>query len=155
MAGKSTVTEAEFHLTVGVLRNAYDSLFANLRAADHLRLPQLKNMKPDEPLGPFLLSQPPIRPLSDNENALDGNWINLFLGQMGEVLDKIQRILRKSLGGILALQERIAERWAALRRDPLLSVVQEDTANAERPMSGSSSGPANVDALQGGPDILL
>lgn len=45
--------------------------------------------------------------------TLDGGWIQEFLSQIGEVLEKMARALFKSLGGLLALQERIAEKWAA------------------------------------------
>jgi Zn-dependent protease with chaperone function len=115
LAGRRDLTEGEFHSALGVFRQAHHVLFKNLKAADHLRLPALKNMEPGELLGPFLLSRPLIPQLGNQQNTLDGEWINQFLGQVGEVLDKTQRIHFKSLGGILALQERVAERWAALK----------------------------------------
>jgi hypothetical protein len=118
LAGKRELTQAEFHVALAVLGNAHDALSQLLEAAGKLRLPALRNVTPGEPLGPLLLSGPLIHRLSGASNCLDGAWIGRFLGQLGEVLDKAQRLHFKSLGGILALQERIAEQWAALRRCP-------------------------------------
>ena len=69
-------------------------------------------MTAGEPLGPFLLSEPLIKNLTAGTQTLDGNWINALMSQMGEVIDKLRRILFKSLGGILALQESLADRWS-------------------------------------------
>lgn len=123
LAGKRELSMEEFHGAVGVLRQAHDTLAARLEAADSLRLPALKNLSAGESLGAFLMTRPLIRPLSGNESSLDGTWIGQFLEQLGEVIDKSQRIHFKSLGGILALQERIAERWAAPRTAPSPSPV--------------------------------
>jgi Zn-dependent protease with chaperone function len=115
LAGRRRVSQAEFQGAVAVFRNAHDALAESLGTADQLHLPALKNMTPGAALGPFLLNQPLIYQLHRDQASLDGDWIGRFLGQLGEVLDKTQRIHFKSLGGILALQETVAERWAALR----------------------------------------
>ena len=77
-----------------------------------LLLPPLRNMTAGEPLGPFLLSEPLLRTLHGGESTIDGAYVGKLMAQMGEVLDKGARILFKSLGGLLAMQEQIAERWA-------------------------------------------
>lgn len=114
LAGKRELTQKEFHVALEVLGQAHDALSQMLEAAAQLPLPPLKNVTPGEPLGPFLLSRPLIPRLSAASKSLDGEWIRRFLEHLGEVLDKGQRIHFKSLGGILALQERVAERWAAM-----------------------------------------
>jgi hypothetical protein len=91
-------------------------LLQKLKEADALRLPALKNMKASEPLGPFLLGQPLLEPLG---HSIDGAWIGRLLEQLGEVIDKTKRIHFRSLGGILTLQEQIAEQWAAAHAAPL------------------------------------
>jgi hypothetical protein len=102
-----------------------------LQTAGRLRVPALKNLTPGEPLAPFLMSRPLIHRLSDAQNSLDGAWIGKFLEQLGEVLEKATRIHFKSLGGILALQEGIMERWTALHAAPETS--QADPASMEGP----------------------
>jgi Zn-dependent protease with chaperone function len=113
VSGKRELTQGEFRITVEVLGQAHDTLRKMLAAADTLRLPALKNVTPGEPLGPLLLSKPLIYRLSTASNSLDGGWIGRFLAQLDEAIDRAERMKCKSLGGILALQERVAEQWAA------------------------------------------
>jgi hypothetical protein len=113
IAGARELSQEDFQAVVAVFQNAHQGLADQLDAADRLRLPAMTNMTAGERLGPFLLSQPLLTVVSGHSNSLDGAWINKFLGQLGEVLDKLKRIHFKSLGGILALQEKLAERWQA------------------------------------------
>lgn len=119
VAGQRELTQEVFHHVLHVLGLAHEALSQRLHAAGQLLLPPLKNMTSGAPLGSFLLSRPLISPLSGDSNSLDGEWIGRFLEQLGEVLSKAQRLHFKSLGGILALQEKIAEQWAALGRGPV------------------------------------
>ena len=45
--------------------------------------------------------------------TIDPSWIQQFLAQLGEVQDKLKRLLFKSLGGILAAQDQIVQQWKA------------------------------------------
>ncbi len=116
LAGKRELNSAEFQEALLVFRQAHDILSQQLTAANHLRLPELKNMKADAALGPFLLEDPLVGGLSAQETSLDGKWIERFLQQLAEVFDKVRRIHFKSLGAILAMQEKIAEQWSAQRQ---------------------------------------
>jgi Zn-dependent protease with chaperone function len=115
LAGKRELTQEEYHGALAVLRQAYEVLCQLLKAADQLRLPALKNVTPGEPLGPFLMSRPLIPRLPSDQNTLDGEWISQFMQQLGEALDRAQRLHFKSLGGILALQEKLVEQWSTQR----------------------------------------
>ncbi|MDB5307575.1 MAG: hypothetical protein JWO38_1777 [Gemmataceae bacterium] len=113
LSGRREIPSEEFQNAVAVLRQAHDAVGEQLAAAHQLRLPPLTNMTVGTPLGPYLLSQPLVRNLRPDTTSLDGQWIGQFLGQVGEVIERTQRTLFKSLGGLLAVQEGIAERWAA------------------------------------------
>jgi hypothetical protein len=113
LAGQRQVEQAQFQQALAAVRGAHDALREQLDVARGLYLPALTNMTEGAPLGPFLLAEPLIANLPAGTQTLDGTWINQLLNQMGEALDKLARILFKSLGGILALQESIADRWAA------------------------------------------
>ena len=65
-----------------------------------------------------MMNQRLLPALSKSANSLDGKWIGQLLEQLGEVIDKAKRIHFKSLGGILALQEKLAEQWPAPGRCP-------------------------------------
>jgi Zn-dependent protease with chaperone function len=118
LSGRREVPQAEFQGVLATLGRARETLREELQAAGGLRLPALKNVTPGAPLGPLLLTQPLIHQLNTGQNSLDGQWIGRLLGQMSEVIDRAQRIHFKSLGGLLALQEGIAQRWAALQASP-------------------------------------
>jgi Zn-dependent protease with chaperone function len=142
------VPQEEFQRAIGALRAAHDTLREQLEAAHKLLLPPLKNMTAGDPVGPFLLSEPLIKNLHGGETSLDGTWINPFFAQMGEVIDKSARILFKSLGGLLALQERIAERWAA----PPPATTEEPPAS-EPPTTGEEGVTAEAhDATANSPE---
>jgi Zn-dependent protease with chaperone function len=114
LAGAREIPQEQFQAVIQTLQQAHDVLKEKLEAADDMRLPAMKNMQVGEPLGPFLLSQPLVHRPQQGQSSLDGAWIGQFLGQLGEVMDKARRIHFKSVGGILALQEKIVERWTAL-----------------------------------------
>ncbi len=109
LSDKRKVPEDDFKTSVRVFVDAHAALRQALEKAAQLRLPPMKNLTAGAPLAPLLLSEPLIGPLPGGTNTLDGKWIGAFIGQLGGVLDHIERIYFKSLGGILALQERIAE----------------------------------------------
>ena len=129
LGGQRQISQDTFQNTLSTLRGAHAAFEEQLRVAGGLLLPPLKNMTAGAPLGPFLLSEPLVRNLRADTESLDGVWINRLLGQMGEVADRAARVLFKSLGGLLALQEGIAERWAARASAP----TSPDPAPGERP----------------------
>ncbi|WP_157469944.1 hypothetical protein [Gemmata sp. SH-PL17] len=94
---------------------AHETLWLQLRGAHELVLPPLTNMTAGAPLGPFLLAEPLMDNLSEFTSSLDGGWVQRLMSQKGEVIDKAARVLIKSLGGLLVLQERLTEQWNAER----------------------------------------
>jgi Zn-dependent protease with chaperone function len=136
LAGQRQVEQWQFQQALGALRGAHDALREQLDVARGLYLPALTNMSAGDSLGPFLLSEPLVANLSAGTQTLDGAWIGRLMNQMGEVLDKLARILFKSLGGILAVQENLADRWLAARQ-------ATDATPAETP-APSPPGAVNV-----------
>lgn len=118
LMGKRELSQGEFQGAIAALRAAREALVLASTAAGGLCLPALKNVTAGAPLGSLLFTKPLPRPLGDEEKSLDGAWIGQLMEQIGEVREKAGRLHFKSLGGILALQERIAERGAA--SDPLV-----------------------------------
>lgn len=119
MSGRREVSQDQFQEAVAALRDAHNALSKNLANAAHLHLPALTNVTAGQPLTSLLRTEPLIRNLHHDIKTLDGQWIGTFMGQLQEVIQKLARVLFKSLGGLLALQERIAERWhAASLKEP-------------------------------------
>jgi hypothetical protein len=102
------LNQADFQETLRIFRKAQKNLAECLDAARDLILPPLKNMTAGEPLRPFLLQKKLVYELEKDDMEITGAWIGKLLEQRTEVQKKVNRIHFKSLGGILALQEKIS-----------------------------------------------
>jgi Zn-dependent protease with chaperone function len=122
LSGKRQLQPEHFREALAIFRKARNVLADSLSAARDLPLPALKNMNAGEPLRAFLLEKRLVYELQAGEQRLEGEWINKFLQQQGEVLDKLRRIHFKSLGGILSLQEKITAPFLAQPPEEELSV---------------------------------
>jgi Zn-dependent protease with chaperone function len=89
-----------------VLRDARRAIKNLLRDAAEINMPAMKNFEEGERLADFLLDQELIR--EPRENRIEGKWIDKLLKQLDQVRYKAQRLHFKSIGGILALQEKVA-----------------------------------------------
>lgn len=118
LQGQSQVKYDQFKEALGIFRDAHYALKESLYTAKDMRVPSLKNMAAGEPLDSFLLKDKLVHGLSKHEESLESKWIDKMLGQMREMQSKVNRIHFKSLGGILALQEKIGaqclELWSSL-----------------------------------------
>jgi Zn-dependent protease with chaperone function len=123
----TTLSQAVFDEALAIFRDAHATLSEHLDAAEHLRIPAMKNLPTGEPLRDFLLKKRLVEGLSRYDLHMPMKWIAKLIDQMGEVQKKVDRIHFKSLGGILALQEQIAaaclKEWAEL--PTVSSVVPE------------------------------
>jgi Zn-dependent protease with chaperone function len=126
-----------FQEALNIFREAHHTLRDALRSSEEMTIPPLKNMAGGTSLRKFLLQKRLLEGLSKYDQSLNSKWINKLLDQMQEVQKKVDRIHFKSLGGMLALQERVAEEclkgWASL---PAVTGVVPHAAQ------GESSGPA-------------
>jgi len=113
IGGKQRLSQHEFQVTLAVFAQAHEALVRLLERSDALKLPPLTNVTAGEPLRAILLNRPLVNGLSRSTKSLDGVWVGQFQEQLADVLDRVQRLHFKSLGGILALQEKFAEQWTA------------------------------------------
>jgi hypothetical protein len=111
LAAKHELNEGEFHWAKENFTEVVSAFRQALQVADGLRIPELKNMTAGTSLSGFLLPRPLDHDVPGN--PFEGDWLACILGQLGEVCQRTQRLLGKSFGGILALQERLAEEWSA------------------------------------------
>jgi hypothetical protein len=73
----------------------------------------MKNFEEGERLADFLLDQDLIR--EAGEHGVSGKWVNKLFRQLTQVRDKASRLHFKSLGQILALQEKVADQFLILK----------------------------------------
>jgi hypothetical protein len=84
-----------------------------LERSEGRKLPAMQNVAAGTELASFLLPramQPP-RP----EPALTGRWIGQVLADSGEVSDKLERLHKKSIAGMVLMLDRIERDWRAAK----------------------------------------
>ena len=108
-----------------VLRQSWRALKKILQDARDINLPAMKNFEEGENLADFILTgkMVPEPPLS----YVKGNWCQKLVDQLGSVRSKCFRLHFKSVGGILALQERIAAAWVESRAPVCAEIVEPES----------------------------
>ena len=83
-----------------------------MKIASRLAIPNLSNIPDERPLDSFLLEKAIAKKINPNASKIDSKKISRIFEQLASVVSRAERLEAKSLGGILALQERIAKMWA-------------------------------------------
>ena len=96
-----------------VLREARKALREVLKETRDIDMPAMKHFEEGDNLSDYLLEDELIRPAG--EHGVSGKWLNKLFRQINEVKSKSARLHFKSLGQILALQERIAQLFLVAR----------------------------------------
>jgi Zn-dependent protease with chaperone function len=133
---------------IAVLRAAWKALRNIIQDAREINLPAMKNFEEGERLADFILQDKlvPEPPLSE----LKGAWVEKLMTQLHGVKNRCHRLHFKSVGGILALQEKIAAAWLATREPVTAEVVELGPAEVvpakavtELPIGTSQTMPVN------------
>ncbi|HEV3437925.1 MAG TPA: M48 family metallopeptidase, partial [Gemmata sp.] len=109
-------------------RAAWKGLKKIIQDAREINLPAMKNFEEGERLADFILDgkMVPEPPLS----GLKGVWLDKLMSQLRGVRNRCARLHFKSLGGILAMQEKVATKWLAARRPVTAEVIPAEAAEA-------------------------
>jgi Zn-dependent protease with chaperone function len=121
LAGLKEVTSDLFAEVRGVLRDARANLRRVLREAKAINMPAMKHFAEGERLADYLLDQELVRELP--ESVIRGRWVGKLMDQLETVKTRAARLHGKSLGGILKLQEQIAEAYFAPKNAPAPEIV--------------------------------
>ena len=141
------------HAVGHALRQAQDALGQQVAVASNLRLPAFRNMQAGHPLSHFLDAKPVIHDLFGSQQITDGTWINQILQRHAEIIDKLRRILFKSLGSLLCFQERVGDDWKEKYRAAMKKPTLRDVVDTAPPASAKDSGafkmlPSNANAFR-------
>lgn len=112
-----------------VLRTSWRTLKKILQDAKEINLPAMKNFEEGENLASFILPEKmvPEPPLS----YVKGTWCMKLVDQLDSVRSKCFRLHFKSVGGILALQEKIATAWKEASAPVCAEIVEPEAILAE------------------------
>lgn len=111
LSTREQTTSEDFAEVARLMREARGVLFNAIRQASQLGLPALRNMQAGAALSGFLLDERVVEDLPTGSNSIEGEWVSRLMQQLHQVQSKSSRIHYKSLGAILALQEKIAATW--------------------------------------------
>jgi hypothetical protein len=109
----SNVSQQVMEQAVDVLGLARTALANALKFSQSLPLPVLVNMEAGAPLRSLLLDEELVYSLRSDDDSISGKWVGKLMRQLSLVLDRLKRVHFKSLGAILALQERLSAAWMA------------------------------------------
>jgi len=113
VGGKRDPEPGAVQAVMATLQQAQYALDNQIGAAANVRLPALKNMRAGDLLSFFLDAKPTIRRFIGTEQMVNGTWLKQMLDRQADTIDKLRRILFKSLGSLICFQERLGEEWKA------------------------------------------
>jgi Zn-dependent protease with chaperone function len=115
---------------ISVLRSAWKVLKGIIKDAREINLPAMTNFVEGDNLADFILEGKlvPEPPLTE----LKGVWVHKLMNQLLSVKNKCFRLHFKSLGGILALQEKIAASWTQAKTN-VAAGVENLVADVDSP----------------------
>lgn len=109
VSGSEELSHDDFVELMHTLRDARSGLKKILREAKQLDLPAMKNFEEGDRLADFLLDQDIVPELP--ETYVKGKWLDKLFRQLDQVQSKASRLHFKSLGGILRMQDDIAQQY--------------------------------------------
>lgn len=118
IAQNTQLSQKDFEQVRKVLREIHESLTGNLERTQLMTTPSLTNVPANSSLYPLIVdrgdtSLPPL--LGD---SISGEWLGKLLTRLEGVLNRLRRVHFKSLGSLLAYQEKLAGQWKSLSVDP-------------------------------------
>ncbi|MBI4585524.1 MAG: hypothetical protein HY717_16035 [Planctomycetes bacterium] len=119
------LSSSEAAQVMQVFEKAWDALRKVAMDCDSLVLPKLSNLKEDETVRSFILPEDLIPPF--DRNHLAGEWMNRFLRQFQEVLEKLKKLHYKNLGSLLRLQESLDPEFLGRKEKAPLRHPKETT----------------------------
>jgi hypothetical protein len=109
LADMSELEEDTVREFTGIFSNCRQEMGKILEKTNKMSIPTLRNMEKVQSLKHFLME-------NQLANITVGEWdsakIEIFIGQMETIIDRMRRLHFKSLAGILELQEQIARAYS-------------------------------------------
>jgi Zn-dependent protease with chaperone function len=113
LAAQGRIEGEQAVAAIQIFREARDALQYAMRAARVEDMPALHGVTAGEAFGRRLLDEDVISDPMYTSRTIEAWWAKRFLKQLATVRFRLRRFHFKSLGGILALQERIAQAYRA------------------------------------------
>src|SRR5262249_52587630 len=106
------MTAMDFVEVRNALTDILQSLTDNLGDAKRFETPTLANVPAGTSLSSLIADRGEIH-VEHLQWNITGEWLGKLMARLDEVVGRINRLHFKSLGGLLALQEKLAREWQA------------------------------------------
>ena len=103
--------EANVNEVRDMLQGIRETISDNLRDARKFRTPALTNVPAGTPLDELIADRSDTRLGALEGNTITGEWLGKLYGRLSGMVDRVKRLHFKSLGALLAFQERLAKEW--------------------------------------------
>jgi hypothetical protein len=118
LSQKPQLEEHEFNVVRTALGEIRRTIESKLEEARSIQCPALTNVSAGSTLGSLITDRDDKYLMPFVGDRLTGDWLGKLCGRVEGVLTRIKRIHFKSLGGLLACQERLTSEWAAAQPSP-------------------------------------
>jgi Zn-dependent protease with chaperone function len=107
IAAKQRFEEDEFRQIQKTLEEAYNTLTLNLKDAKQWKAPALTNVEAGTSLYSLIVDRGDPLPAPVSGSSISGEWLSRLAGSVDGVLKRINRLQFKSLGALLAFQQKL------------------------------------------------
>lgn len=131
LSTNSQLSQKDFQEVRNALREIHEALTANLEKAESLSTPSLTNVPANSSLYSLIIDRGDraLPPLSGD--TITGEWLGKLMSRLDGVLGRLKRVHFKSLGSLLAYQEKLMGKWKSIALDqsgrPQAAIVSTDS----------------------------
>ena len=113
MSNQQQLNEADFSAVRDGLGEIHQALIDNLKDAKRFTTPALINVPAGSSLFDIVVDRGDRHLERLEGNRISGEWIGKLIARLDGVLNRVKRLHYKSLGSMLALQEKLSVEWSA------------------------------------------
>ena len=126
LSGNAQLSEDDFRYIRNALTQIHETLTVNLDDAKSVSTPALTNVPAGSSLHALIVDRGDTGMPRLEGDAITGEWLGKLLTRLDGVLSRLKRVHFKSLGSLLAFQEKLAADGRALaaeQKDDALAAV--------------------------------
>lgn len=113
LSGRQQLEQSEFREVRNALAEVCDTLQVNLQDAHKWQTPALTNVAAGTPLYSLIVDHRDPLPAARMEKSISAAWLSRLAENLGGVLRRVNRVQEKSLGALLAFQEKLRQEAAS------------------------------------------
>jgi Zn-dependent protease with chaperone function len=115
LSKNAQLSEDEFKYVRNKLREIHQTLTVNLEDAKSLMTPALTNVPAGSSLYSLVVDRGDTALPRLSDDNISGEWLGKLMARVDGVLSRVKRVHFKSLGSLLACQEKLAGEWQTPR----------------------------------------